>query len=356
MSIVHADNFSLYGTDESHLTEGVYAQVATAGTTTNLTTDPDGVSGGYVLQCGVSSSDTGIRFILPAATTTVGLAARLYMAALPTVATVSGRSPVMQVRDGSNNILYRLWVTTTGAMTVSNAAGTTLYSTTGPVLAAGSWFHIEFKTVINASTGSFEVRVEGTTVITSGATNTGSTSIAQVWLGISGGGTGAQIAYWKDFVVWNGLGSSNNDFLGSVLVTTLAPTSDASLNWTPSSGATGYDILDNIPPVDASYISAPTPAPSPYVAVLSDLPTTTTSVKALVTYVRATKSDGGDGSLQVGVISDPLGTPATGLGTDRPITTSQAYWKDVFELDPKTGAAWLVPAANLARLQLNRTT
>jgi hypothetical protein len=81
-----------------------------------------------------------------------------------------------------------------------------------------------------------------------------------------------------------------------------------------------------------------------------------TSIKCVMTMVRAAKTDGGDGSLQNGLISHPSAGPVTGLGQDRPITTAQTYWRDVFELDPKTAAPWLPSSVNQAHLQINRTT
>lgn len=352
MAIIHADNFSVYGTTTSLLTDGVYAEAATINT---LQSDPDGVSSGKVLRLDANGF---VRYALPATVTTIGVSARLYVAVLPTT---TDDAPCIRLRDGSNVNLCYLSITSTGGIIISTGIGSTqgtiIAQTTGPVVSAGSWFHIEWKHFTSATVGTSEVRVEGATVINATGLNTGAGPIAQMTLGKRNFASASQLAYWKDFVIWNTSGTANNNFLGSVLVTTLTPTSDFSLNWTPSSGATGFDILDNIPPVDTTFISAGVaPIPAAYKGGLSDLPTTVTSVKAVVTKVRAAKSDGGDGSMQVGIISDPAGTPATGLGADRPITTSQAYWQDIFELDPKTAAAWLPVAVNAALIQINRTT
>ena len=204
---------------------------------------------------------------------------------------------------------------------------------------------------VDASGGTLEVRVEGIPVIELTGLNLGSLPVAQVTPYTGESGSAERTYMIKDYVVWDDTGSINNDFLGSVLVYNLSPTSDVALNWTPSTGSTGYEILDNIPPVDSDYISAGDPPPSPYVAGLSDLPLDVTSVRALQTMVRAAKSDGGDGSLQVSLISN--GT--TGNGADRPITVAQTYWIDIFETDPDTTGAWTVSAVNAVDLQIDRT-
>lgn len=361
MALVHADNFSIYGTNAGLLLNGVYADVNGA-----LITDPDGVSSGRVFDNGnplVNTSFTTLRHVFTgAASNTAGIAMRVWLATLPSNS-VAVPWPMM-FRDVSNNNVAVLRINTTGRIEVALTGGS-VYTTTLPVVTANGWYHIEMKftNVITSSQASFEVRVEGITVLTQTAVAcTGSAAIAQVALGGSNN-FGPTMPNWraKDLVVWDSSGSYNNDFLGSVLVATLAPTSDISLNWTPSSGTNGWSILDNIPPVDTTYLSAPYNAggppffPNPYVGVLSDLPVTATSVKGLITYVRAAKSDGGDGNLQIGLISDPTGTPATVLGANRPITVAQTYWRDIFEVDPKTSAPWLPPAVNAARIQLNRT-
>lgn len=356
MALVHADNFSIYGTDTSLMLDGVYAQVGNF----SLGSDPDGISGGYVPNIrNVSTNGTWVvmRYALPAgATTTVGVAFRVWLESLPTL---DGNGPyLIMYRDVSNNSLGYLRVTSNGRLAFTVNGGST-YSTTTPVVTANGWYHIEVKyTHGTGALCSFEVKVEGLTVLTQTDVTATNADVGQ--LRIDGQNVGTDIGprfYIKDWVVWDGSGSYNTDFLGSVLVTNLLPTSDVALNWTPVGSTNGWDILDNIPPNDASYIYAEdAPLPSPYVATLSNLPDEVTSVKGLITFVRAAKSDGGDGSMQVGLISDPDGTPATVLGSDRPITVAQTYWRDVFEEDPATTAPWIPAAVNLAQLQIDRTT
>lgn len=355
MSLVHADNYSIYGTSTAFMLNGIYAQAS--GMT--LAVDPDGISGGHVASitgAGQNNETQGLRFVLPSNQNKVGQCQRIWLPALQ-----AGTIPCavfVQFRDVSNNALVTITADTTGRLRAhaGDSQSAVILSTTNPVITANGWYHLE--TVVNNSANTVEVRVEGITVLS--GTITIASDISQIFYGTRTSITSATYQwYMKDNVVWNGSGSFNNDFLGSVLVANLMTTADIDLNWTPSTGSTGWNILDNIPPVDATYLSAPYNAGAyedPYVGELSDLPVETTSVKGLISFVRAAKSDGGDGTLQVGLISDPAGTPATVLGADRAITVAQTYWRDVFEVDPKTSALWLPAAVNLAQIQLDRTT
>ena len=361
MALVHADNFSIYGTNSSLMLNGVYAAIGSFA----LDTDPDGISGGKVLNIfnnGTNGNWDVLRYPLQAgATTEVGVSQRVWLANLPVGDGVGPK--IVVYRDVSNNPLAFLSILSSGRIQVSVTGGSN-YSTAAPVVSANGWYHIEMSySLTGSSLISFEVRIEGSTVLSQSNVTGTNSQVGQVAIyGTNQGVTLGPRWYCKDYVIWDGTGSLNNGFLGSVLVTNLLPDADIALNWTPSTGTTGWQILDNIPPSDSQYISAPYNAggppfyPDPYKGSLTDLPITATSVKGVITYVRAAKSDGGDGSLQVGLISDPSGTPATVLGADRPITVAQTYWRDVFEVDPKTSAAWLPAAVNDIQIQINRTT
>lgn len=354
MSIEQADDFSIYGTILDLLTEGIYAETVTLG----LGPDPDGVSTGDVISFGILPNNTAsLRYVLHEDQATVGIAERFYTGSLPQGTSYSQR--MMVFLDESNSRICYVQNTTTGRLAVFDSTNTLIAQTDNPVITAKAWWHIEMKVTQSGtpSGSTVEVRVEGVTVISEdNVTLPNTNSIAQVAVQNVGDGSGGGIGFAiKDFVVWNGSGSQNTDFLGSVLVTNLTPTADIDLNWTPSAGSTGFNILNQIPP-GSDYIDAPNPPPSPYICKLSALPADVTSVKALITFVRVAKTDGGDGSLQNGLISDPLGTPETVLGADRPITVAQTYWCDVFEEDPSTSAPWLPSSVNAVNLQINRTT
>lgn len=356
MTAWHMDNFSIYGTSTSFMLNGIYAAIddGTGGNYLNLTTDPDGVSDGYVLRFRTNSGNSGsYRVAHPGgAQTVMGSAKRVWMNMLPPNDDYDYR-PIRFLDNASSSLIY-VGISSTGRLAIIDTGGI-VATTTAPVISANGWWHLEFL----ADQTECELRVEGITVLGPVAHNLTTPGYAQesaIATGGSGSAQGDYHMYLKDLFCYDGAGTHNNDFVGAVIIYSLAPTADISLNWTPSTGSDGYSILDNVPPVDAQYITAGDPPPSAYVATFENLPADVTSVKAVMTFVRAAKTDGGDASLQVGLISDPDGTPATTLGTDRPITIAQTYWRDVFEEDPKTSAPWLPDAVNDAQLQIDRTT
>ena len=345
MTIEHMDNFSIYGTDVSLLADGIYAQ---ADGNLSLQVDPDGISSGRVARTTSSASNRAImRYVLNGAQNVVGLALRVWCDPIPV--SDATRPILASYRDGVNSEFATVRVTPTGRLLFED--GTNTIETAVPAISASAWWHIEIK-YDRSGVGSIEIRVEGLTVMLDEDLGyVVADPIYQVATLGAGSNLSSGVTYFKDYVIWNGTGTYNNDFLGSVLVHNLIPTSDVALNWTPVGGATGFGILDNIPPNDAQYISAPTPAPAAYVCGLSDLPAEVTSVKALMSIVRAAKTDGGDGSLQVSAVSQ--GDVVN--GANRPITIAMTYWRDVFETDPDTGVPWLPEAVNLAELQIDRT-
>lgn len=353
MALLHADNFSIYGTNPAFMLNGIYTENSSC----TLVTDPDGVSSGEVLAVTSNFAIQGARFPLPSSQPTVGQACRLWMPVLPNNPTIT---PYAYWADVNNTPITAWGVDTTGRIFVTDGSARTgnhgtIATTTGPVVGANAWWHIEALMSVTSVTPPFtltyEIRVEGVTVLSGTHTVTTGGPFAQVEIGADNFNN--QLWYFKDYCVYDGTGSHNNTFLGSVIVKNLTVTSDVSLNWTPSTGSTGFPILSDIPPDDTKFISAGIgPIPPAYKGALSDLPATTTSVKGVITFVRAAKQDGGDGSLQNGVVSGA----STGLGANRPITTAQTYWRDVFEIDPNTGNSWLPAAVNAANIQINRTT
>lgn len=353
MSMEHADNFSIYGGNDALLVNGVYAE----NYGNALTPDPDGVSPGEVIRIGGggagASSTAGIRYVLSANNTKVGIMGRIWFASLPVGG--AGTPIPLAWRNAGNGSIAVVTVETTGRMSfrLGDYASPVTEETTNPVITATGWYHVE--AILDTVADTFELRIEGIPVLTADTLAIADT-ISQIFIGTRVTNTSAvHPFYWKDMVVYNGDGTENNDFLGTCLVVGSEDTADVALNWTPSTGTTGSAILSNLPPNDAEYITAPNPPPAAYVCEMSDLPPDVTSVKGIMTFVRAAKTDGGDANLQIGVISDPTGVPATGLGANRPITIAQTYWRDWFETDPKTGDPWLPAAVNAVNMQIDRT-
>lgn len=343
MTIEFADDFKGYGTNQSYMADGLYSSVSLT-----LVEDPDPNATGNV--CYFAGFGEHLRRPLSGVRDTVGVAARYWFPALNNTSALFCR-----IEDVSIDIQVGLVLTSVGGLQAwkgSPAGGGTLIGeTTRPVLTANAWNHVEVKAASGA--GTLEIRVNGVSVLDLDSIDAG-TGYAQIeWApNDQVHGNADQPFYMKDMVVWDGLGTSNNDFLGTVQVLGRTTISDVLTGWTPSHGALQYPLLANSPPVDATdYLSAPNPPPGPSSFGLTQLPTDVTSVKALITQCRVRNTDGGDGNFQSSIVS---GTD-TSDGDDRPMTSAFVYYEDVHELDPDTSAPFTPAAANAAKLKINRT-
>ena len=365
MAIEWADNFQNYGTGNrdsaarGRLSNGIYALV---GNNVDLPIDPDPNFSTPVLR--IFGIKQYIRKVYSSFGVTKGVGVRLWIDDFPDSLRYR---PAIRFSDALGSTKVTVAVNPTGQLAVY-ATTTNLENinplpapagiTPGPVLVTNAWQHVEVKCKAGNGDGEVEVRVEGVPVLvlTGQTILMDNNEVAMVdivnnqysWAGTN---TSVSSTYVKDLVTWGTSGTENVDFLGSVGVFTLWPDSDVDLNWTPSIGSEGWSILDNNPPVDTQYISADDTPPAAYVATMTNLPEDVTSVKALMTVVRARKTDGGDGNLQVSLVSN--GDEAA--GEDRPLTTAFTYWFDVSEIDPDTGVAWSPTAVDNVELKIDRT-
>jgi hypothetical protein len=354
------DDFTIYGTDTNRanrLLDGPYAFVGRF----DLQADPDPTAGGKQVLHGFAGGLGGeVRKILTAQLTTVGSAARYWLTHLPGNDTVGECPSFAAFKDINNKQHLRVSPNPSGYVEIWRTDGTgevMIGQSASPVIVTNAWRHIEVKAVFDASAGSVDVRLEGTTVLSiSGIRTTSNVAGAVASCNIfafqspQDGGIAPDM-YVKDFILWDATGTANNSFFGSCQVYKIMPDADVSLNWTPSSGTTGFNLINGTTPDDdTGYISAPVPAPSPAEFTLSDLPVNVTSVRGVMTIHRSRKTDGGDGQLQVSVISGAN----TGNGADRTITTAYTYWWDTFDKDPG-GGAWTKALVNALHLKINRT-
>lgn len=351
-----ADTFNKYGTNAALMLNGLYVNNDDA----TIVTDPDPLAGGtHCAKVSITTGAADFRFAYPSgAAATMGGAVRVWMAALPLD---DNTYTAIYLSDISNSVQVYMRIRPTGQVTIyrgdPRSGGVELGTSTIPVITANAWTPIEWKVKVDNSTGTTEFRVRGIAAVglTLTAQDTQATGVAaQSQIGFinyhafSVPANGCDM-YLKDFIVWDTTGTYNNNFMGSVQCADIDTTSDVSLTWTPSTGAVGWSILDNNPPVDTTYISAATALSNTF--GLADLPADTTSVRGLVLINRSWKIDGGDGNVQMGIVSGA----STGLGSDRPITTALTYWRDVIEVDPATGAPFTPSAFNAANLKQSRT-
>lgn len=352
MAIQWADSFSRYGTGSASNT-AMKDGLPYNNWLSQAVTDPDPAAAAAGERCVLLNSglnndpltENRIALRTPSAGT-VGVAARYWFNSF---GSGTARRCIAVFANNTPTALVSCRVEANGALTiVEGLTGAVIATTTSPMISTNTWNHIE--TSYNGTTGAIEVRVNGITRVSGTAVTTGTTYFAFP-INRIGAASGSGM-YVKDLVIWDGTGSRNNSFLGSVVVRRRPPVSDVTLGgWLPSTGSTGYNLLAKTAVNDSTYLSADDSPPAPMQYNIQDLPDDVTSVKAVIAVVRAKKIDGGDANLQTSIISN--GTP--GDGADRPITSAFSYWYDVFEVDPDTGSGWTPQAFNDATVEINRT-
>lgn len=251
MALIDADfpssSHGIYGTDQTKMLDGKWAQ--NVNSACFIVNDPDPIVGssGYVLGTQSSSSGAYMRKVLPSTYTTLGVASRLWMKSIPSNLSLNPR--IVTWATAANVALATVFVNTSGQIVVctgGSTGGTVLAQSTGPVVTANAWWHIECKYVIDAVNGSVEVRVNGVTQVLATGLNTGTTPIGQIYIGSYTSGQGIQVVYYyKDLVIWDNSGTTDNDFFGSVTVFYRKVTGTITIGgWTLSAGSTAANLID----------------------------------------------------------------------------------------------------------------
>jgi hypothetical protein len=330
----------------------------------SLVNDPDPLIGsnGVVLRFNQSGSTgewslVAYRFTYPEAVDTAGMSFRLWLSEYPEADSNAG-NPEWGFRNISNGAILTVRVGASGQFLIYNNVGTLIHTSDPAMVLTNAYNHVEMKVVRHASAGTFEIRVNGIPKVTLDTLALGSADVVNAWLGqqTRNDALGGSInQYHKDVIFWDGTGGYIDDFQGSVAVWDLIPDADIDLQWDPSTGLTGFSLVDEgaTGPNDTDYISADDTFPGPTVLNLSDLPPDVTSVRAVMPIGRMLKSDGGDCTVQISV--SPNGV-AYDDGEDRPITVAATYWWDKSYVSPDTGVAWTPEEVNDMVYKINRTT
>lgn len=351
MSLIWADFPSgspgLYGNVPARATEGVWAGM------NNISEDPDPNITGSVITLG---QNTSARLVLPTAVATCGMGGRYYRATFASTSICN--IAVFYAVDGTAQLSVGIDINGYIRAYRGAGGGTLIASSTGPVVTLASWKHFEVKALISATVGTLEVRAEGVpipglTALTGLNTMSHATDPKAYSMGVRVEGSGTSNNFYiKDIVFWDTLGTQNNNFLSTVGVYWRPVNSDVSSGWTKSSGTSDYQLLNESPPVDSGFISAPAAFPAPSKMGFAPLPVDIVSIRGLIPFIRGMKSDSGDGNIQMSLSPDAA---TYTLGLDRPMTTAFTDYGDIKELSPVSGVAWTPAEFATLQLRINRT-
>lgn len=346
--LLHIDGFDHYGDDESNLVAGAYSQQSSVTLRTTY-----GRTGGACL--GAASTDSGfIRKALGGAKTTVGVGYGIRFPSLPV-----SYSTMMQFRDNDNTDQVTISLSSTGTIRAtrgSSYASTLLGETASPALNNGTWNHVEIKAVFSQSAGAIEIRVNESTVLNLTGIDTVATSLvecSQITINPTPTSTTGEAGI-DDLFIWDGTGTSNNDFIGDRRVFTMAPNSNsATQQWSVTGAGSAYQAIDDaVQDGDTSYIEASDSVPVTSEFGFADADASVGAIAGVQTVVMARRVEAVSTAMQVSLLSNG----EVDAGATHSIGDTYAYYSDVSELDPDTGAPWTRTALNAATLRLRRTT
>lgn len=147
--------------------------------------------------------------------------------------------------------------TTTNSFTIAVKRGSTTLATTGE-FSGHMWHLIEFKATIRTGiNGSYELKVDGVSVLSDGSENTANTGAdgASVFEFNWGGAS----CRFDDIVICDDTGGIHDDFLGDKVILGILPNADgASSQWLPSTGSAHSVLVDDtaVTPNDDDYVSS----------------------------------------------------------------------------------------------------
>jgi hypothetical protein len=182
----------------------------------------------------------------------------------------------------------------------------------------GGWHYVESECYFADASGSLKVWVDGTLDINfSGDTlTTGTVSQDRIYFG-----DGVGNAYKDDILIWDDSGSDLTGNLGgkAYLMKVLRPTSDASVQFTRSTGATNWSLVDEATLATSDYVEDGTSGHIDRYG-FADTGLTTEAVKAVV--VEAVAANPGAGSISCKILSELSGTTDESASISVPAVTS----------------------------------
>ena len=175
-----------------------------------------------------------------------------------------GNSPFLTLDEIGLGTHMQVAVDASGRLVVLR--GSTTLDTYSVPIAASRWRYLEFKTTIHDSTGSYELRLDGATVLSASGVDTrngGSGYVDRINLsGVSGNAFGYQL---EDLYVLDGVdsgvaGNPNDDFWGDTRIECLFPNGNGNSSDFDGSDGNSIDnyllVDDTAPDGDTTYVEA----------------------------------------------------------------------------------------------------
>jgi hypothetical protein len=329
MSLLFFDGFDQYSNGSDLVNYGGWSLLDT---TTTLTTSPRVGTGKY-LDCNLWTG-TGLKYTFSSDqsgnTLYIGMAFKVTTLAdnMPFLS-ISGQCTIYIVQSGAN------WK-------FEARRGTTVLATSSVITYSGTWVYLEFKVLVNTTTGIVELKIDNTTAFTfTGNTqNNGSASVTYILFPNHGNISGHYGL--DDLYICNSTGSANNTYRGEQLAEFCIPSGDSTVAWAKNSGTFNYQAVDDplgAPDDDTTYVYSNTSGQKDEYT-LTDL-SNVLSVVGVKLITRAEKDNTGALSLKTGIKSG---------ATDQQVTHSlpigYVNFIDIFETSDGAGTAFTATTVN----------
>lgn len=145
--------------------------------------------------------------------------------------------PLFAILDGST-VCVRV-IISNGFLWAANGGGDK-FAFVRTHLPNTAWYYYELKAYCHSTNGTIEVRVNGVPVINMTSVNTNTGGSGYFTRGSIGDNTTVrafQNSFIDDYYICDGSGNTNNDFLGPVVVSTVFPDGDDSVNFATTGNA-----------------------------------------------------------------------------------------------------------------------
>ena len=335
---------NITGFEEGDLTEGGSVGTVAVNATAKHT-------GNYGLQCnptnGTASyadistyANNGVQVNGSIATSYIGFWFKAV--SLP----ASSQRGVMYVRYGAT-LKLQLLVRSTGVLYTVDA-GSTASSDSSSALTAGTWYYIQVKCGTATSNAEWEVKVNGSTWLSSTTANTSANNTQIIRLGPYDTTNAACDFYYDDFVWDNAAYPPDYSVIGILM-----PDGDSAAN-TGFTASTGnkYECVDETPlNSDTDYINTTTNG-AIYTATLQSCAVAGISASSIgcVKQYYVVKDAGGTSSFTMVVRS---GSTNYNNGTNANISSSYARFCQLRATDPNTSSAWTESGLDALELGLS---
>jgi hypothetical protein len=337
------DGFEQYGLTETHLVEGVGGGAAWSSTDNWLLSTANPATGaGHMRVAAQSNFPQLMRRALGQSSQVCGFGYRFSLADLPDTEG-SAYMTLGEFADVGNTTQINVRIGTEGSV---RALGAGVDERSDPCIAAGGYHHYEAKAKIDNSVGYIEVRINEVTVVNVTGADTQASANAessQIRFGMHPVVTDTVSTTMDvdDVFAWDDDASDAEntvvDWVGDKGCYYLPVNADtATADWLKSSGVTGYQLIDELDPIDSDYVYDSSGVARSIFGVAA-LPGNVAEVIAMMPVLRARKEESGSVTLRAGVV---VGTDESYTPDNSPSTQFAYMTPGCKTIDPSTGVAW----------------